>query len=85
MVLSFSISPESEARLKARAAEAGVDIETFAARALERIAAKPTLDETLAPLRSQFETSGMSEDELTELLEQVKHEDRAERRARQAS
>jgi pantoate kinase len=85
MVLQVPISPETEAKLKAKAAVAGVDVPTFAARALERVVSKPSLEEVLAPLREEFERTGMSEDELVDLLEAAKHEMRAERRARRAS
>ncbi len=85
MVLSIPISPDIEAKLKIKAASAGVDIETFAAKTLERVASRPALDELLAPLRAEFESSGMSENELVDLLESAKHEMRAEQRARQSS
>ena len=49
-MLSIPITPETEAKLKAKAATAGVDLHTYAARTLERIAARPPLDEILAPL-----------------------------------
>jgi hypothetical protein len=81
MTLSISISPEAEAKLKARAADSGMAVEQYAARELERVVSRPSLDEVLAPLRAEFEASGMSEEELTELLEQAKHEARAEQRA----
>ena len=48
---------------------------------LERAATRPSLDEVLAPLRDEFDRSGMSEEELTDFLEDAKHEARAERRA----
>ena len=41
MPLSVPLTPETEARLKAKAAAAGLDVETFAARTLERVAARP--------------------------------------------
>jgi hypothetical protein len=85
VVLSLSISPEAEASLKAKADAAGLDIAAYASRTLERVAARPSLDEVLKPLRAEFEESGMSEDELTEFLEEVKHESRAQQRARRAS
>jgi predicted DNA-binding protein len=44
-----------------------------------------TLDEILAPVRAEFESSGMSEEELTNFLTEVRDEARNERRARQAS
>jgi hypothetical protein len=77
MVLKLSLSPEAEANLRQRAEFAGVDPETFATRELERIVARPTLDEVLAPLRAEVEASGMSEEELSDLLEEAKHEMRA--------
>ena len=85
MVLSLSISAEAEAKLKARAAAAGTDITTYATRTLEHAATRPSLDEVLAPLRAEFDESGMSEAELTDLLEQAKHEVRAQERAPNAS
>jgi hypothetical protein len=85
MVLSLSISPETEAKLKAKAAVAGVDLATYAAKTLERLAERPSIDDVLAPLRAEFERSGMSEEELTQLLEQTKHQSRAEQHSRKAS
>ena len=85
MVLTIPISPETEAKLKMKAAAAGVDLTTFAARTLERVASRPSLEEVLAPLRSEFEASGMSEEELIDLLETAKHEMRAERRGQGAA
>lgn len=81
MTLTLPISAEAEAKLTARAAAAGVDVATFAAGMLERAVSKPTLEEVLAPLRREFERSGMAEDELTDLLETAKHEIRVQRRA----
>ncbi|MGB7156443.1 MAG: hypothetical protein WBD40_00170 [Tepidisphaeraceae bacterium] len=85
MTLNLSISEQAEAGLKARAAAAGMAPEAYAARLLERHIAKMTIDELLAPVRAEFEASGMTEDELVELLEAAKHEMRAEQRGRKAS
>jgi len=85
MVLTFSISPEAEAKLQVRAAAAGLDLTAYAAKTLERAATRPSLDEVMAPLRAEFDQSGMGEDELTDLLEQAKHEARSEQQARKAS
>ena len=84
MVLSLSISEIVEARLKIRAAAAGVDLETYAARQLEMIASPmPSLEELSGPVAEQFLESGMSEDELSDLLENEKHAARVERRVNQ--
>jgi hypothetical protein len=85
MVLNLSISSEAETKLKAKSAAAGVDMTTYATKALERVATRPSLDEVLAPLRAESDRSGMSEEELTEFLEQAKHEARAEQDARKTS
>jgi len=82
MVLRLSISPEAEARLKAKAAAAGVDMESYASSQLEAFAQRPTLEELSGPIAEAFEETGMTEDELAEFLEQEKHAMRAERRAK---
>jgi len=83
MTLSVPVSPKAEARLRERAAAAGIDIETFAARELERLAARPrSLAEISGPLYQEFLASGMTDDQLGDLLEQAKHETRAQRRGR---
>ena len=82
MVLSIPISPEVEEKLKAKAAVAGVDVQSFVVLTLQRAASRPSLEDVLAPLRAEFSSSCMSEDDLTALLETAKHELRAERRAK---
>ena len=44
-----------------------------------------TLDEILAPVRDEFEQSGMTEDELTQFLTKVRDEVRREKRERKVS
>lgn len=84
MLLSIPISVEAEAKLKAKAALAGVDVETYAARHLEMMAMPPqSLEEISGPIGKAFTQSGMTEDELADFLEQEKHAMRAERRAKQ--
>jgi hypothetical protein len=86
MVLSLSISPEAEARLKAKAAAAGVDICTYVTGLVEQTAKAPlSLKEISGPIAEDFAKSGMTEEELGDLLEEAKHEMRAEKRARRAS
>ena len=84
MVLSLCISAEAEARLQAKAAAAGVDLETYAARHLELFAGPPkSLKEISGPIGEAFARSGMGEDELSDFLESEKHEMRAQRRGKQ--
>jgi len=83
MVLRLKITPEAEARLRARAKDIGVDLETFATRQLEAIAATPrSLKEISGPIGEAFEASGMSEEELADFIDKEIHAMRAERRAK---
>ena len=82
MVLSISISREAEDKLRARAAMAGVDVATYAARYLELVASPPrSLEEISGPIAEHVARGGMTEDEVADLLEREKHAMRAERRA----
>ena len=83
MSITISVSPIAEAKLKARAAAAGVDLETYAARYLEFMASPPrSLKELSGSVADSFARSGMTEDELADFLEEEKHAMRAERRAK---
>ena len=68
MTLKIKISGEAEARLKERAAAHGKDPTAYAAEIVEEAVAKPSLDEVLAPLRREFEESGMSDEQLLEQI-----------------
>ena len=68
MVLRISISAEAETKLKERAAAQGKDPTTYASEIVEEVVTKPSLDEVLAPLRCEFEESGMSDDQLLEQI-----------------
>ena len=84
MTIRVSISSEAEAELRAKAAAAGVDIETYAARTLERMARRaPSLKELSGPVAKAFADSGMTEDQLADFLEAEKHAMRADRRTDQ--
>jgi len=83
MVVKLSLSAEAAAALTARAAAAGVDIETYAAQQLERLAAPPrSLVDISGLAQDEFRASAMTDDELSDLLERAKHDARAERRGR---
>lgn len=85
MVLSVTISAETEAKLRANAAAAGVDVATYAARQLERLAAPGrSVREISGPIGAAFSQSGMGEDQLSDFLEAEKHAMRAQRREKPA-
>ena len=72
-VLTIPLPPKVMSQLAERASAQGVDVVTFAGRALCREAARPLLDDILKPVRDAFAASGMTDDELAELLEAEKH------------
>lgn len=82
MTVSLSLSPDQERRLRKRAAAAGQDFSVYVSRLLERFAEPPTpLEEISGPIYQRFLESGLSDDELGDLLEKAKHEMRVDRRA----
>lgn len=82
MTLAISISHDAEERLRAKAAAAGMDVTTYAARELERSVAAPrSLREISGPAYEEFVRSGMTDDEFGDVLEKAKHTMRTERRA----
>jgi len=76
MTLTVPLSPEAEARLLSKARAIGLDLGTYAARLLERDAARSTLEEISGDLAERFKQTGMTEEELGELLGREKHEAR---------
>ena len=72
-ILTIPLSPQVMSRLAARASAEGVDVVTLAGRALCREAVRPLLDDILKPVRDAFTASGMTDDDLAELLEVEKH------------
>lgn len=80
MTLSINVSPEAESKLRERAAAAGQPVSEYAGHLVEQAVSSPSFDEILAPVRAEFAASGMTEDELGDLLEAAKHEMRRSRR-----
>ncbi len=55
-------------------------MQEFAVNTLRRVASKPTINEVFADVQADFKASGMTEDELGDLLEQAVAEVRANNR-----
>jgi hypothetical protein len=81
MTFSMTISGDAEHLLRELAGKAGIPPELLATRLVERSLLQ---SQSLAAISGQigeaFRASGMTEDELTDLLEREKHAARAERR-----
>ena len=85
MSITISLTSEAEARLRRRAQAAGEELDSFVQRLVEQEARRPTLEEISGPIHAAFQASGMTEDELTDHLEEAKHAMRAGRSGRKAS
>lgn len=91
MMLHINLPPETERRLRERAAQTGQSAEAFVRSLVERelhsenggppaLAASESdtsppssqLDRVLAPVREEFERSGMTDDELAALVEDLR-------------
>lgn len=77
MTLQISLTPEAETRLCERAAAAGKQPADLARAIVERDVRRPTLEEISGPIYQRFLESGMSDEELGDLLEEAKHHMRA--------
>ncbi len=74
MEITITVPEEVERVLEQRAAASGQDVKELVEDMVKDQALRPTLDEILAPVRKEFAASGMTENEMDELI-------RAERRA----
>ena len=81
MSLTIQLPTEDEAELTMKAKRAGVDLPTYVQRVLKAEMSRPPLQEVLKPVQDAFAESGMSEDDLSELLVKAKKDMRAERRS----
>lgn len=80
MTLEISLTPEAETRLRARAAAAGKQPAELARAIVERDVRRPTLEEISGPIYQEFLKSGMTDEELGDMLEDAKHAMRVEKR-----
>ena len=85
MTLTLNLNDDDERRLAEKAKSAGIDVNTYVECVVRAAATRPPIDDVLRPVRDAFRESGMTDDELAQLLEKAKHDMRSERRARQAS
>lgn len=75
MDITISIRPEIQEELQQRATDSGQDVEAYVERLIEKALSGPQrIDELLAPVRKQVAESGISDDELDALIEEVREE-----------
>jgi hypothetical protein len=82
--MSILLKPETETLLINRAAAKGCNVDDYVKKLVEEDSNKlRTLDEIFAPVRKEFDESGMTEDEFDELIYQSRREVYAEKKARE--
>jgi hypothetical protein len=83
MNVTISLSPEEQKKLQERASLSGDDLAGYILRIIARdLKAPDALASLLAPVRQQFEASGMSEEELDTLVQEAREEVWREKQAR---
>jgi len=81
MSVTISLPPEAEAKLRLRAQAAGEELPEFLAKLISQFAVPPkSLEEISGDIYKSFLASGMTDDELGDMLEKAKQEMRRERR-----
>lgn len=75
LTVKLSLTPEEEQRLFARATEKGQDVAHYLHALVEEDLKRPqALSEILAPIHDDFRKSGMTEDELSALIDEAREE-----------
>ncbi|MGI8670531.1 MAG: hypothetical protein ACR2J3_11930 [Aridibacter sp.] len=73
MTVVIELKPETEEALQKKAKANGFEVNVYLEKLIEKdIRQEKTIDEILAPVRQEFEESGMSEDELNVFLNDLR-------------
>jgi hypothetical protein len=83
-MLQVPLPPDTEAVLRERARASGEDVGAYAARLLHDVLTTPSVEELLAPVRRQVEESGITDEELDELGNELRKDVWWEQEARKA-
>lgn len=69
MTITIDLPSEVEIALQKKATADGKDVRNYIEDSLRKLALQPSLDEILAPFRREVAESGMSEEDLDDLIE----------------
>jgi hypothetical protein len=72
MTITIDLPSEVENALLEKASANGKDIQNYIEDLLRKQALRPTLDELLAPVRRDFEESGMGEEDLNDFFDDLR-------------
>ena len=82
MTLVLDLKPEVERALRSKADASGFPVSDYVNELIRKdVSGEPTLDERLAPVRDQFEKSGMTEEELDDFFNDIRKKVYQERKA----
>lgn len=70
--MTIDLPIEVKAALQRKAKATGKDVRVFVQDMIAKQAFRPSIDEILAPVRQEFEESGMSEDDLDSFMNSVR-------------
>ena len=70
--ITISLPSEVETALLEKASANGKNIQNYIEDLLRKQALRPTLDELLAPVRRDFEESGMGEEDLNDFFDDLR-------------
>jgi hypothetical protein len=73
-MLEIPLSPETEAALRKKASVRGEDVAIFAARLLQDALTAPSVEELLQPFRQQVDTSGVTDEDLDRLCDDLRQD-----------
>jgi hypothetical protein len=86
LAVTLRISPETRERIVRRATASGQEVDEYLSGIVERAADRPLdLAAISGPVQQRFLESGMTDNDLGDLLETAKHRMRAQRQARGTS
>ena len=83
-MLQILLPPDTESALRERAKANGEDVASYAAHLLQQALCTPSVEELLAPFREQVEKSGISDEELDQLGDELRRDARQSNHARSA-
>jgi hypothetical protein len=83
MTIKLDLPADTEAKVRQRANDAGMDVEQFVRRAIdEKLAQGPTFAEILRPVHEETARLGWTEADIDALFEECREEVRRERQGR---
>jgi hypothetical protein len=82
--ITLHLSERARAKLAEQAKSSGQDISAVASELIEHAVTRPSIDEIMAPVRKQFADSGMTDEQLDDLLHRELNAQRREKKAKSA-